>query len=207
MIDTILKYFPSISEKQKEQYTLLGELYPEWNSKINVISRKDIDNLYVNHILHSLAIAKFNDFKAGSTILDMGTGGGFPGVPLAIMFPEVKFHLVDRIGKKLKVVDDIVARIGLDNVTTQHGDIKEVKGSFDFIVSRAVMDINELVPLVRRLVKKQCINAIPNGLICLKGGNLESELHKMKSQAMVENLSSYFNEEFFATKKVVYIPL
>lgn len=207
MIDTILKYFPSISEKQKEQYTLLGELYPEWNSKINVISRKDIDNLYVNHILHSLAIAKFNDFKAGSTILDMGTGGGFPGVPLAIMFPEVQFHLVDRIGKKLKVVDDIVARIGLDNVTTQHGDIKEVKGSFDFIVSRAVMDINELVPLVRRLVKKQCINAIPNGLICLKGGNLESELHKMKSQAMVENLSSYFNEEFFATKKVVYIPL
>lgn len=207
MIDTILKYFPSISNKQKEQYTLLGELYPEWNSKINVISRKDIDNLYVNHILHSLAIAKFNDFKAGSTILDMGTGGGFPGVPLAIMFPEVKFHLVDRIGKKLKVVDDIVARIGLDNVTTQHGDIKEVKGSFDFIVSRAVMDINELVPLVRRLVKKQCINAIPNGLICLKGGNLESELHKMKSQAMVENLSSYFNEEFFATKKVVYIPL
>lgn len=207
MIDTILKYFPSISEKQKEQYTLLGELYPEWNSKINVISRKDIDNLYVNHILHSLAIAKFNDFKAGSTILDMGTGGGFPGVPLAIMFPEVKFHLVDRIGKKLKVVDDIVARIGLDNVTTQHGDIKEVKGSFDFIVSRAVMDINELVPLVRRLVKKQCINAIPNGLICLKGGNLESELHKMKSQTMVENLSSYFNEEFFATKKVVYIPL
>lgn len=207
MIDTILKYFPSISEKQKEQYTLLGEFYPEWNSKINVISRKDIDNLYVNHILHSLAIAKFNDFKAGSTILDMGTGGGFPGVPLAIMFPEVKFHLVDRIGKKLKVVDDIVARIGLDNVTTQHGDIKEVKGSFDFIVSRAVMDINELVPLVRRLVKKQCINAIPNGLICLKGGNLESELHKMKSQAMVENLSSYFNEEFFATKKVVYIPL
>lgn len=207
MIDTILKYFPSISEKQKEQYTLLGELYPEWNSKINVISRKDIDNLYVNHILHSLAIAKFNDFKAGSTILDMGTGGGFPGVPLAIMFPEVKFHLVDRIGKRLKVVDDIVARIGLDNVTTQHGDIKEVKGSFDFIVSRAVMDFNELVPLVRRLVKKQCINAIPNGLICLKGGNLESELHKMKSQAMVENLSSYFNEEFFATKKVVYIPL
>ena len=207
MIDTILKYFPSLSEKQKEQYTLLGEFYPEWNSKINVISRKDIDNLYVNHILHSLAIAKFNDFKAGSTILDMGTGGGFPGVPLAIMFPEVKFHLVDRIGKKLKVVDDIVARIGLDNVTTQHGDIKEVKGSFDFIVSRAVMDINELVPLVRRLVKKQCINAIPNGLICLKGGNLESELHKMKSQAMVENLSSYFNEEFFATKKVVYIPL
>ena len=207
MIDTILKYFPSISEKQKEQYTLLGEFYPEWNSKINVISRKDIDNLYVNHILHSLAIAKFNDFKAGSTILDMGTGGGFPGVPLAIMFPEVQFHLVDRIGKKLKVVDDIVARIGLDNVTTQHGDIKEVKGSFDFIVSRAVMYINELVPLVRRLVKKQCINAIPNGLICLKGGNLESELHKMKSQAMVENLSSYFNEEFFATKKVVYIPL
>ena len=207
MIDVILKYFPTLSETQKQQFAELGVLYPDWNSKINVISSKDIDNLYVNHILHSLAIAKFIDFKAGSSIIDMGTGGGFPGVPLAVMFPEVKFHLVDRIGKKLKVVDDIASKIGLKNVTTQHGDIKEVKGSFDFVVSRAVMDINELIPLVRRLVKRQCINAMPNGLICLKGGNLEGELHKVKSQALVEELSSYFNEEFFATKKVIYLPL
>ena len=207
MIDVILKYFPTLSDTQKQQFAELGVLYPDWNSKINVISRKDIDNLYVNHILHSLAIAKVIDFKAGSSVIDMGTGGGFPGVPLAVMFPEVKFHLVDRIGKKLKVVDDIASKIGLKNVTTQHGDIKEVKGSFDFVVSRAVMDINELIPLVRRLVKRQCINAMPNGLICLKGGNLEGELHKVKSQALVEELSSYFNEEFFATKKVIYLPL
>ena len=205
MIDVILKYFPTLSDTQKQQFAELGVLYPDWNSKINVISRKDI--VYVNHILHSLAIAKFIDFKAGSSVIDMGTGGGFPGVPLAVMFPEVKFHLVDRIGKKLKVVDDIASKIGLKNVTTQHGDIKEVKGSFDFVVSRAVMDINELIPLVRRLVKRQCINAMPNGLICLKGGNLEGELHKVKSQALVEELSSYFNEEFFATKKVIYLPL
>ena len=207
MIDVILKYFPTLSDTQKQQFAELGVLYPDWNSKINVISRKDIDNLYVNHILHSLAIAKFIDFKAGSSVIDMGTGGGFPGVPLAVMFPEVKFHLVDRIGKKLKVVDDIASKIGLKNVTTQHGDIKEVKGSFDFVVSRAVMDINELIPLVRRLVKRQCINATPNSLICLKCGNLEGELHKVKSQALVEELSSYFNEEFFATKKVIYLPL
>ena len=142
MIDVILKYFPTLADTQKQQFAELGVLYPDWNSKINVISRKDIDNLYVNHILHSLAIAKFIDFKAGSRIIDMGTGGGFPGVPLAVMFPEVKFHLVDRIGKKLKVVDDIASKIGLTNVTTQHGDIKEVKGTFDFVVSRAVMDIN-----------------------------------------------------------------
>ena len=206
-MNEILKYFPDLSEEQRRQFAALFDLYADWNAKINVISRKDIDNLYVNHILHSLAIAKFIDFKAGSSIIDMGTGGGFPGVPLAVMFPEVKFHLVDRIGKKLKVVDDIASKIGLKNVTTQHGDIKEVKGSFDFVVSRAVMDINELIPLVRRLVKRQCINAMPNGLICLKGGNLEGELHKVKSQALVEELSSYFNEEFFATKKVIYLPL
>ena len=207
MIDVILKYFPTLSDTQKQQFAELGVLYPDWNRKINVISRKDIDNLYVNHILHSLAIAKFIDVLGGASVIDMGTGGGFPGVPLAVMFPEVKFHLVDRIGKKLKVVDDIASKIGLKNVTTQHGDIKEVKGSFDFEVSRAVMDINELIPLVRRLVKRQCINAMPNGLICLKGGNLEGELHKVKSQALVEELSSYFNEEFFATKKVIYLPL
>lgn len=203
----ILKYFPSLSEQQKAQFAQLGELYPEWNSRINVISRKDIDNLYVNHILHSLAIAKFITFQPGTEVLDMGTGGGFPGVPLAVMFPQVKFHLVDRIGKKLKVVDDIATRVGLTNVTTQHGDIKEVKGVFDFVVSRAVMDINDLIPLVRRLVKRKCINAMPNGLICLKGGNLDGELHNVKHQVMVEELGGYFEEDFFDTKKVIYMPL
>lgn len=207
MVEIIKKYFSSLSETQLGQFAMLGELYPEWNSKINVISRKDIDNLYVNHILHSLAIAKFVDFKPGSAILDMGTGGGFPGVPLAVMFPEVRFHLVDRIGKKLKVVDDIVSRIGLNNVSTQHGDIGEVKGSYDFVVSRAVMDLSDLIPLVRRLVSKTSFNAIPNGLICLKGGNLEAELRKVKAPTLVDSLSSYFEEEFYATKKVVYVQL
>ena len=207
MVEIIKKYFSSLSETQLGLFAMLGELYPEWNSKINVISRKDIDNLYVNHILHSLAIAKFVDFKPGSAILDMGTGGGFPGVPLAVMFPEVRFHLVDRIGKKLKVVDDIVSRIGLNNVSTQHGDIGEVKGSYDFVVSRAVMDLGDLIPLVRRLVSKTSFNAIPNGLICLKGGNLEAELRKVKAPTLVDSLSSYFEEEFYATKKVVYVQL
>ena len=201
------KYFPNLTPEQHFQFEQLGVLYPEWNEKINVISRKDIQNLYPNHILHSLSIAKFIHFTPGTKILDMGSGGGFPGVPLAIMFPDCSFHLVDRIGKKLRVAQDICDKIGLKNVTVQHGDIKEVKGTFDFVVSRAVMDINELIPLVRRLVKRQCINAMPNGLICLKGGNLEGELHKVKSQALVEELSSYFNEEFFATKKVIYLPL
>lgn len=207
MIETITKYFHSLSDIQIKQFAALGDLYPEWNSKINVISRKDIDNLFVNHILHSLAIAKFIDFKPGTSILDFGTGGGFPGVPLAIMFPESRFHLVDRIGKKLKVVDDISERIGLSNIKTQHGDIKEVKGSFDFVVSRAVMNLNEMIPLVRKLVSKTCINAMPNGLICLKGGNLDAELHNVKASAIVEDIDNYFEEEFFATKKVVYIQL
>lgn len=207
MIEIIKKYFPNLSAEQKRQFEELGVLYPEWNSKINVISRKDIDNLYTNHILHSLAIARFTDFKNGSSVLDMGTGGGFPGIPLAIMFPNVKFHLVDRIGKKLKVAMDIADRIGLTNVTVQHGDIKEVKGKYDFVVSRAVMDLNELIPLVRKLISKENFNSIPNGLICLKGGNLSSELHNVKKSAIVEDISSYFDEEFFATKKVVYVQL
>ena len=207
MVEIIEKYFPNLIDEQKRQFEQLGVLYPEWNSKINVISRKDIDNLYTNHILHSLAIAKFTDFKDGSSVLDMGTGGGFPGIPLAIMFPNVKFHLVDRIGKKLKVAMDIADRIGLTNVTVQHGDIKEVKGKYDFVVSRAVMDLNELIPLVRKLISKENINSIPNGLICLKGGNLTSELHNVKNAAMVEDINGYFDEEFFETKKVVYVQL
>lgn len=206
-VDVIKKYFKSLTDEQVKQFEQLGELYPEWNEKINVISRKDIENLYVNHILHSLGIAKFTDFKDGSKVLDMGTGGGFPGIPLAIMFPEVHFHLVDRIGKKIKVAQDIADRIGLKNVTTQHGDVKEVKGTFDFVVSRAVMNLDELVGFVRRSVSKTCINAMPNGLICLKGGDLQAEVKKYKKSAMIGDLKDYFNEPFFDTKKVVYVQL
>ena len=205
-MDIILKYFTSLSSTQREQLGKLGTLYPEWNEKINVISRKDIDNLYPNHILHSLGIAKFYDFVPGSRVLDFGTGGGFPGIPLAILFPEVKFHLVDRIGKKLKVVEDIVEQLGLKNVTIQQGDIKEVKGKFDFVVSRAVMPLNEMVPLLRKLIAKEMKNATPNGIICLKGGDLTSELKGYKD-VIVDNLSTCFSEPFFETKKVIYLPL
>ena len=206
-VDIIKKYFKSLTDEQVKQFEQLGELYPEWNEKINVISRKDIENLYVNHILHSLGIAKFTDFKAGSKVLDMGTGGGLPGIPLAIMFPEVHFHLVDRIGKKIKVAQDIADRLGLKNVTTQHGDVKEVKGVFDFVVSRAVMNLDDLVGFVRRSVSRTCINSLPNGLICLKGGDLQAEVKKYKKLAMIADLKDYFEEEFFETKKVVYVSL
>lgn len=206
-VDIIKKYFKSLTNEQVKQFEQLGELYPEWNEKINVISRKDIENLYVNHILHSLGIAKFTDFKAGSKVLDMGTGGGLPGIPLAIMFPEVHFHLVDRIGKKIKVAQDIADRLGLKNVTTQHGDVKEVKGVFDFVVSRAVMNLDDLVGFVRRSVSRTCINSLPNGLICLKGGDLQAEVKKYKKLAMIADLKDYFEEEFFDTKKVVYVQL
>ena len=205
-MDIILKYFTSLSSTQREQLGKLGTLYPEWNEKINVISRKDIDNLYPNHILHSLGIAKYYDIVPGSRVLDFGTGGGFPGIPLAILFPEVKFHLVDRIGKKLKVVEDIVEQLGLKNVTVQHGDIKEVKGKFDFVVSRAVMPLNEMVPLLRKLIAKEMKNATPNGIICLKGGDLTNEIKGYKD-VIVDNLSTCFSEPFFETKKVIYLPL
>lgn len=206
-MEEIIKYFPHLTAQQIEQFKALGQLYPEWNEKINVISRKDIDNLYTNHILHSLSIAKFTDFKPGSTILDMGTGGGFPGIPLAIMFPECKFHLVDRTGKKIKVASDIASQIGLTNVTFQHGDVAEVKEKFDFVVSRAVMQLDSLIPLIRKNIKKECINSIPNGLICLKGGELEEEIGKVKMPSITANISDYFTEDFFKTKKVVYIQI
>lgn len=206
-MEEIIKYFPHLTAQQIEQFKTLGRLYPEWNEKINVISRKDIENLYTNHILHSLSIAKFTDFKPGSTILDMGTGGGFPGIPLAIMFPECKFHLVDRTGKKIKVATDIATQIGLTNVTFQHGDVAEVKEKFDFVVSRAVMQLDSLIPLIRKNIKKDCINSIPNGLICLKGGELEREIGKVKMPSITANISDYFSEEFFKTKKVVYIQI
>lgn len=203
--EVILKYFEELTTTQIKQFGKLGELYPEWNSKINVISRKDIENLYVNHILHSLSIAKFISFANGSSILDFGTGGGFPAIPLAVMFPNVKFLLVDRIAKKLRVAEDIANKIGLTNVQIKHGDIKEVKGKFDFIVSRAVMDFNDMIPLIKGLVGKESKNAIDNGVICLKGGDLEKELIKFNDKIVVKDIKNYFEEDFFETKKIVYM--
>ncbi|MEZ3590478.1 MAG: 16S rRNA (guanine(527)-N(7))-methyltransferase RsmG [Muribaculaceae bacterium] len=206
-MDEILKYFPQLSGRQQEQFARLGELYPEWNEKINVISRKDIDNLYTNHILHSLAIAKFITPVDGTTLLDMGTGGGFPGIPLAIMWPGCRFHLIDRIGKKIKVAADIASQIGLTNVTFQHGDIGECRAKYDFVVSRAVMRLDELVPLVKKNISKESRNAYPNGIICLKGGDLTSETHNLRYPTIEVSLTDYFSEPFFETKKLIYVDM
>lgn len=200
----IEKYFPLLTETQKEQYKALDELYHDWNSKINVISRKDIDNLYTHHILHSLGIAEIIRFKPNTKIMDLGTGGGFPGIPLAIMFPECQFHLVDSIGKKIKVCQGIVDSLNLKNVTTQWGRAEEVKDKYHFVVSRAVMPLDNLVKIVRNKITKEQLNAMPNGLICLKGGELETETISMKKSTEITPLSDFFEEDFFATKKVVY---
>ena len=206
-MDHLIKYFPNLSNTQVAQFQQLGVLYPSWNEKINVISRKDIDNLYVNHILHSLAIAKFLMPVDGSTFLDMGTGGGFPGIPLAILFPECKFHLIDRIGKKIKVASSIAEEIGLTNVTFQHGEIAECRSQYDFVISRAVMRLDDLLPLIKKNISSVQKNAFPNGLICLKGGDLQDEMKKVKSPILIEDLNQYFTEDFFETKKIVYVQL
>lgn len=206
-MNEILKYFPDLSPEQIERFTALGRLYPEWNDKINVISRKDIDNLYTHHILHSLAIAKFITPVEGTQMIDLGTGGGFPGIPLAIFWPECKFHLIDRIGKKIKVAAAIADELGLDNVTFQHGDMGECKLKADYIISRAVMQLDELVKISARNVAQQSRNKLPNGLICLKGGELASELGRVKRPLIDVPLSDYFTEEYFKTKDLIYVKL
>ena len=206
-MELILKYFPRLTEKQKEQFAALYDIYTDWNSKINVISRKDITNLYEHHVLHSLGIAKVMQFRPETTVMDLGTGGGFPGIPLAILFPETHFHLVDSIGKKVKVATEIANAIGLKNVTTRHCRAEEEKQLFDFVVSRAVMPLADLLKIIRKNIKKEQHNALPNGLICLKGGELEREVMPVKHQTLMYDLKDYFEEEFFETKKVVYVTI
>lgn len=206
-MDIILKYFPNLSEVQKQQFAALYDLYTDWNSKINVISRKDITNLYEHHVLHSLGIAKIIQFRPGTEVMDLGTGGGFPGIPLAILFPDTHFHLVDSIGKKVKVATEIAQAIGLKNVTTRHCRAEEEKQQFDFVVSRAVMPLTDLLKIIRKNIRKEQHNALPNGLICLKGGELDREVMPVKHQTLIYDLKDYFEEEFFETKKVVYVTI
>jgi 16S rRNA (guanine527-N7)-methyltransferase len=206
-MEQILKYFPDLTERQKEQFAALYALYTDWNSKINVISRKDIENLYEHHVLHSLGIARVIRFTPGTRIMDLGTGGGFPGIPLAILFPEVHFHLVDSIGKKVRVATEIALAIGLQNVTTRHCRAEEEKQLFDFVVSRAVMPLTDLLKIIRKNIAQEGHNALPNGLICLKGGELERETMPVKNRVQITDLKDYFSEEFFETKKVVYVPI
>lgn len=206
-MELILHYFPNLSDTQKRQFEALYDLYTEWNAKINVISRKDIHNLYPHHILHSLGIAKAIQFKPGSRVMDLGTGGGFPGIPLAILFPEVQFHLVDSIRKKVRVAQEVATTIGLKNVSFRHARAEEEKQLFDFVVSRAVMPLGDLVKICRKNISRKDQNALPNGLICLKGGELEEEIAPLRQQTTVFELSDSFKEEFFATKKVVYVNL
>lgn len=206
-MELIQKYFPELTETQITQFTELYDLYLNWNSKINVISRKDIENLYERHVLHSLGIAEIIHFKAGSKILDVGTGGGFPGIPLAILFPEVHFTLIDSIGKKIKVGLEVSNSIHLKNIELKHLRIQEEKGKFDFVVSRAVMPLDNLVKFCRKNISPKQQNALPNGLICLKGGELEHEILQYKNVAEQYELSEFFDGDFFKTKKVVYVPL
>jgi 16S rRNA (guanine527-N7)-methyltransferase len=203
----ITHYFPEITEIQKSQFTKLYSLYSEWNEKINVISRKDIENLYINHVLHSLGIAKVTSFKPGASILDVGTGGGFPGIPLAILFPETKFHLVDSIGKKITVVKNVAEGIGLKNVKAEQIRAEQIKGEYDFIVSRAVTRLKEFYGWINKKVKKTSSHDLYNGILYLKGGDLEEELAELKKPYRTFELTDYFKEDFFETKKVVYVPL
>lgn len=206
-MDIILKYFPDLSDKQREQFLKLDELYHDWNSKINVISRKDIDALYEHHVLHSLAIAKIIKFRPQTRVLDLGTGGGFPGIPLAIMFPETKFKLIDGTGKKIMVVREVAQAIGLENCVAEQLRGENETGKYDFVVSRAVMPLPELVNLVKKNVASPQHNSLPNGLLCLKGGNITNEIKPYKKIADITDLGNIFEEEWFKQKFMVYIPL
>ena len=206
-MEQILRYFPQLTEQQQQQFAALDALYRDWNAKINVISRKDIDNLYPHHVLHSLGIAKVISFRPGTHVMDIGTGGGFPGIPLAILFPEVQFHLLDSIGKKIKVAQAVADALQLSNVRTSHKNVIEEKEKYDFVVSRAVMQMGDLVRLVRKNVHHEQRNSLPNGLICLKGGDIQQEMRPFKHCCDVWPLHTYFEEEFFKTKKVAYVTL
>lgn len=212
----ILKYFTGLSPVQKRQLGQMGDIYTEWNSKINVVSRKDMDNLYEHHVLHSLAIARFLTFRPGTSILDVGTGGGFPGIPLAVLFPQCQFVLIDSIGKKVKVAEAVAESLGLENVETIHCNAKEERRKFDFVVSRAVMQANGLVDLVRKNILLDSSHDIPNGIICLKGGDLDDEASQAMARLgtkrpdypyLIEPISQWFTEPFFETKQVLYIPV
>lgn len=205
-MEEILKYFPNLTDIQKQQFEKLEELYQDWNAKINVISRKDIDELYTKHVLHSLAIAKIQKFEPGTYVLDVGTGGGFPGIPLAILFPETRFYLIDVIAKKIKVVQDVAEALELKNVKAEQIRAENVKGDFDFIVSRAVTNMPDFVSWIKDKIKKQNKHELKNGILYLKGGDLTEEL-KDFPKATEYNISGFFDNEFFETKKVVHLPL
>ena len=207
-MELINKYFPNLTPVQQEQFAALKPLYEDWNSKINVISRKDMDNFYEHHVLHSLAIAREIRFREGSQILDLGTGGGFPGIPLAIMFPDCKFKLIDRTGKKIRVVNEVAQAIGLKNVTAEQLSGEEEKGLYDFVVSRAVMPLPDLVKIIKKNIShKNQHNSLPNGLICLKGGDLTAEIHPFKKIVSLTDIHTMFNEEWFKEKNLIYLPL
>jgi 16S rRNA (guanine527-N7)-methyltransferase len=204
-MEIITKYFADLSDQQIKQFGQLGSLYDEWNNKINVVSRKDIEQLYERHVLHSLAIARFIQFKPGTRVLDVGTGGGFPGIPLAIFFPETTFLLVDSIGKKIKVVNEIANALNLQNIKAEHIRVEEVTQKFDFVVSRAVTAFPRFVSMVQSKVSKQYNNDIPNGIIYLKGGDFEEEISSFGQQVKVYDLQNYFQEEFFETKRLIHL--
>lgn len=206
-MNEILEYFPNIIDEQRSQMEMLRPLYCEWNSKINVISRKDIENIYSHHVLHSLAIAKETRFTHGSRILDFGTGGGFPGIPLAIMFPDCHFKLIDRTGKKIKVVNEVACSLGLKNIEAEQISGEEEKGKYDFVVSRAVMPLPDLMKIIKKNISDKQRNAIANGLLCLKGGNIDSEIHNYRHISQITDISKIFRGEWFKNKYVIYIPI